>query len=104
MNALHNRPIGVFDSGMGGLSVLAPTAALLPHAPLVYVADSAGFPYGTRSEGEIARLGGYLVKPVTASMLQDAVAEAKKALEEGSSDRIKEKMELLTRPSIPVSS
>ncbi len=48
------RPILFFDSGVGGLSVLAPTAALLPRAPLVYVADSAGFPYGTRSEGEIA--------------------------------------------------
>ncbi|WP_066798650.1 glutamate racemase [Sphingomonas soli] len=48
------RPILFFDSGVGGLSVLAPTAALLPRAPIVYVADSAGFPYGTRSEGEIA--------------------------------------------------
>ena len=46
------RPILFFDSGVGGLSVLAPTAALLPQAPLVYVADSAGFPYGTRSESE----------------------------------------------------
>ncbi|ATY33208.1 glutamate racemase [Sphingomonas psychrotolerans] len=48
------RPILFFDSGVGGLSVLAPTARLLPHAPLIYVADSAGFPYGTRSEAEIA--------------------------------------------------
>jgi glutamate racemase len=48
------RPILFFDSGMGGLSVLARTARLLPQAPLVYVADSAGFPYGIRSEGEIA--------------------------------------------------
>ena len=48
------RPLLFFDSGVGGLSVLAPTAALLPRAPLVYVADSAGFPYGTRSEAEIA--------------------------------------------------
>ena len=48
------RPLLFFDSGVGGLSVLAPTRALLPHAPLVYAADSAGFPYGTRSEGEIA--------------------------------------------------
>jgi len=43
-----------FDSGVGGLSVLAPVRALLPNAPFVYVADSAGFPYGTRSEAEIA--------------------------------------------------
>jgi glutamate racemase len=48
------RPLLFFDSGVGGLSVLAPTRALLPRAPLVYAADSAGFPYGTRSEAEIA--------------------------------------------------
>lgn len=47
------RPILFFDSGVGGLSVLARARALLPWAPLVYVADSAGFPYGTRSEAEI---------------------------------------------------
>jgi glutamate racemase len=48
------RPILFFDSGVGGLSVVAPTRALLPSAPIVYAADSAGFPYGTKSEGEIA--------------------------------------------------
>jgi glutamate racemase len=48
------RPLLFFDSGVGGLSVLAPARALLPQAPLVYAADSAGFPYGTRSEDEIA--------------------------------------------------
>jgi len=48
------RPILFFDSGVGGLSVLGATRALLPQAPFVYVADSAGFPYGTKSESEIA--------------------------------------------------
>jgi glutamate racemase len=48
------RPILFFDSGVGGLSVVAPTRALLPAAPIVYAADSAGFPYGIKSEGEIA--------------------------------------------------
>ncbi|GAA4720277.1 glutamate racemase [Sphingomonas lutea] len=47
-------PLLFFDSGVGGLSVLGPTRALLPSAPTVYVADSAGFPYGKRSEAEIA--------------------------------------------------
>lgn len=46
-------PILFFDSGVGGLSVLAPVAAALPTAPLVYVADNAGFPYGTKTEAEI---------------------------------------------------
>src|ERR671920_149862 len=49
-----NSPILFFDSGVGGLSVLAPTRELLPTAPIVYAADSAGFPYGKRSEAEIA--------------------------------------------------
>jgi len=49
-----DAPILFFDSGVGGLSVLGPTRALLPTAPIVYAADSAGFPYGKRSEAEIA--------------------------------------------------
>jgi len=48
------RPLLFFDSGVGGLSVLAPTRALLPTAPIVYAADNGGFPYGVRSEAEIA--------------------------------------------------
>ena len=48
------RPILVFDSGVGGLSVLAAIRALIPNAPIVYAADSAGFPYGTRSAAEVA--------------------------------------------------
>ena len=49
-----DAPILIFDSGVGGLSVLAPTRALLPNAPIVYAADSAGFPYGVRSDAELA--------------------------------------------------
>ncbi len=48
------RPLLFFDSGVGGLSVVAPTRALIPAAPIVYAADSAGFPYGIRTEAEIA--------------------------------------------------
>jgi glutamate racemase len=47
------RPVLVFDSGVGGLSVLGPIRALLPRTPIVYVADSAGYPYGTKSAAEI---------------------------------------------------
>jgi glutamate racemase len=49
-----NSPILFFDSGVGGLSVLEPTRALLPNAPIVYVADNAGFPYGKKTEAELA--------------------------------------------------
>ena len=47
-------PLLFFDSGVGGLSVLAPTRALLPTAPIVYVADNAGYPYGSKTDAELA--------------------------------------------------
>lgn len=48
------RPLLFFDSGVGGLSVLAAARTLLPQAPIVYAADRAGYPYGTKTEAEIA--------------------------------------------------
>lgn len=47
------RPLLVFDSGVGGLSVLGAIRTLLPAAPLVYAADSAGYPYGTKRPAEV---------------------------------------------------
>lgn len=56
--------IGVFDSGIGGLSVLAAVAHALPEADLVYLADNAHLPYGDKEEAFIAArviaLGEYL--------------------------------------------
>ena len=51
---MDTRPILFFDSGVGGLSIVGPARAALPDASFVYAADSAGFPYGTKSEAEIA--------------------------------------------------
>lgn len=48
--------IGVFDSGVGGLSVLSEIRALMPRADLVYVADQARAPYGTRTLEEVAEI------------------------------------------------
>jgi len=54
-------PILLFDSGVGGLTVLAELRKLLPDAPVIYAADMAGLPYGTKSEAEIAaRVAGLL--------------------------------------------
>jgi glutamate racemase len=47
---LAQRPIGVFDSGIGGLSILQALRTELPHEDVVYVADSAHAPYGERDE------------------------------------------------------
>ena len=45
----NSAPIGVFDSGVGGLSVLRDIRAALPHEDLVYVADSGHVPYGSKT-------------------------------------------------------
>jgi glutamate racemase len=48
------RPILVFDSGVGGLSVLSHIRDQLSASSIIYVADNGGYPYGTKSEAEIA--------------------------------------------------
>jgi glutamate racemase len=64
--ASHLAPIGVFDSGVGGLSVLRAIRHALPHHPLIYVADTAHAPYGDRSADYIQdranHIAGFLVR------------------------------------------
>lgn len=56
-----SSPILLFDSGIGGLSVLGELRNAIPQAPIIYAADMAGLPYGTKSEAEIAaRVAGLL--------------------------------------------
>ena len=57
MNAsdTKNLPIGVFDSGVGGLTVLKAIRASLPTENLVYLGDTARLPYGTKSPASISR-------------------------------------------------
>jgi glutamate racemase len=49
------KPIGVFDSGVGGLTVFREIARALPHQPLIYLGDCARVPYGTKSPSTIVR-------------------------------------------------
>ena len=50
-----NRPIGVFDSGVGGLTVLDAIQQALPHEELIYLGDTARVPYGNRTPQTIIR-------------------------------------------------
>lgn len=51
-----SAPIGIFDSGVGGLSIAAALRSLLPSESLLYYADRAHFPYGERAEEEVKQL------------------------------------------------
>ncbi|MGZ4780127.1 MAG: glutamate racemase, partial [Thermoanaerobaculia bacterium] len=50
-----NGPIGVFDSGVGGLTVFREIARCLPHQSLIYLGDCARVPYGTKSPKTVVR-------------------------------------------------
>ncbi len=50
---MHNSPIGIFDSGVGGLTIYEEIHKLLPHENIIYLADSKNAPYGEKSKEEI---------------------------------------------------
>lgn len=52
---LNERPIGVFDSGVGGLTVVSALMHRLPRESILYLGDTARLPYGTKSAATIAR-------------------------------------------------
>ena len=52
----NDAPIGIFDSGLGGLSIWKEIHELLPNESTVYLADSANAPYGEKTKGEIIEL------------------------------------------------
>jgi len=53
---MSNQPIGIFDSGVGGTSILREIVTLLPNENIIYLGDSKYAPYGSRSKAEIIAL------------------------------------------------
>lgn len=62
----NNAPIGVYDSGMGGLTVWREIRRALPGESLLFLGDGANCPYGSRPRAEIARLAGAAVERLVA--------------------------------------
>lgn len=62
------RPIGIFDSGMGGLTVMRALRARLPHEDFIYLGDTARLPYGTKSGDTVTR---YAVQAARALIVRD---------------------------------
>ena len=55
IESMKNDAIGVFDSGMGGLTTVKELNQLLPHENIIYFGDTARVPYGSRSPETILR-------------------------------------------------
>lgn len=59
---MDNRPIGMFDSGVGGLTVLKEVKNLLPNEEIIYLGDTKRFPYGSKSKESIIEISRNCVK------------------------------------------
>ncbi len=68
----QGAPIGIFDSGVGGLTVLHQLTLQLPNESIIYFGDTARLPYGTRSQAEILQF----VREILSWMLQQHVKMA----------------------------
>ncbi len=62
MKNLKFRPIGIMDSGVGGLGIFSEIKNRLPSEDLLYFADTKNMPYGARSDEEVRQLSGRVVK------------------------------------------
>ena len=76
------RPVGVFDSGAGGISVLAALLRELPHEDFLYFGDTANAPYGTKTAEAVLKAAAalHIAKEVS---IKEGIEMAKEALDSG---------------------
>lgn len=92
----NNNPIGVFDSGVGGLSVLRELKHLLPYESFIYFADSGNAPYGSKSPEQIFNLS----KRIVNFFLKKKVKIIVLACNTGTAHAIKKLRKIYTIPFI----
>ncbi|MBU0928747.1 MAG: glutamate racemase [Spirochaetes bacterium] len=91
------RPVAFFDSGVGGLPYLGAARALLPAERYVYLADRRGFPYGTKSRGEVVEAAVGAIASLVSMTSPKAIVVACNTATELAIDEIR-----AANPGIPV--
>lgn len=83
---MDNRPIGIFDSGVGGMTVLAEIKKYLPNEDLIYLGDTKNFPYGDKSRETIIKLAtkcaGFLISQDVKAIIIACGTATSQALDE----------------------
>lgn len=83
---MDKRPIGIFDSGVGGMTVLAEIKKRFPNEDLIYLGDTKNFPYGDKSKETIIKLAtkcaGYLISQDVKLIIIACGTATSQALEE----------------------
>lgn len=85
---MNNQPIGIFDSGVGGLTVAKAVIEQLPNENIIYLGDTARIPYGTRSREVVTKFALQLVKFLLAKKVK-ALVVACNTISANSLDEIK---------------
>ena len=80
MNTDRNAPIGVFDSGVGGLTVVREIMRNLPHERIVYFGDTARVPYGSKSKSTVLRYSRQIVRFLETQNVKAIVAACNTAI------------------------
>ncbi len=97
----ESQPIGVFDSGVGGLSVLIELKKIMPHEDFVFLADQKNVPYGEKSKTKLvdltSRITEYFIKKHDAKMIVVACNTATC----GAIDELREKYDLPIIGTVP---
>lgn len=94
---VDQRPVAFFDSGVGGLPYLAAARLLVPQERFVYLADRAGFPYGTKTRGRVVELALNAIAALVTETNPKALVVACNTATELAIDEIR-----ATNPGIPV--
>ncbi|MBQ7242031.1 MAG: glutamate racemase, partial [Firmicutes bacterium] len=59
---MNNQPIGIFDSGVGGLTVASAVMEVMPKEEIIYFGDTARVPYGTKSAETVTRFSRQIIR------------------------------------------
>src|SRR4051812_2994364 len=95
---MDSRPVGVFDSGVGGLTVLHECLVTMPHEDFVYLGDHARLPYGPRPLAEVRRFA----REIAAYLQQQGVKLVVNACNTATSAALPQLQEELDVPVIGV--
>jgi glutamate racemase len=98
---MQNQPIGIFDSGVGGLSILASVKELLPQESFVYLADQKNNPYGGRPAEEIQELSLKVVSFLVSKKVKLVIVACNTA-SVSSIDRLRSEFDLPIIAVVPV--
>lgn len=90
---MHNKAIGVFDSGVGGLTVLAEIRKNLPNESIIYLGDTKNFPYGSKSKEEIIEFAIHNVETLIKKQVKAIVIACGTATSQAL-DTLKEKFDI----------